>query len=405
MQHWFWRTLLVLPVVAAIGCDGSAVGSSNSAGAGAGASDVGAGTGGLSAGGNGGSSPSGGSEPAGGASDQRPPRPEWNPPIPLGTVGWQDSKDPFCPPQQGQQTAFRVWADAAAVHAVFGASCDSLSESGCTGQQGLSLWKNDGSGWQIETELSEEYTAALGGLPGSSTLIGTLVDGKPGIYAVEDGKLTLSHALDSLSDLQIFGVGPKHAYARSGSEVLEYRDGSWQTLSTLPEQILSISGGEKFVVAAGLNQSIYLKQGSAEFEALPNVPAGDYTASWAFAANDIWAGNGAGQLVHYDGSSWQVVETGSHDKTGSGIVALWGDDDTLYFMTFTEFGRATATGAELLFSRSQNAKPTDPYFSPQSLWGKSKDEVFLTISDEEFEQYACGAAFVVWFDGAKFHQF
>ena len=74
-------------------------------------------------------------------------------------------------------------------------------------------------------------------------------------------------------------------------------------------------------------------------------------------------------------------------------------------MTFTEFGRATLAGAELLFSRSPSAKPSDPYFSPQSLWGKSKDELFLTISDEEFERYACGAAFVVWFDGAKFHQF
>jgi len=403
MRHWFWRTLPILPVLAAIGCGGTSEGNSPSAGA-AGATEQGGGAAGLSAGGTAGTS-SGGASADAGAGDDRPERPEWNPPIPLGSVGWKDSEEPFCPPQQGHQLAFQVWADAAAVHAVFGTSCDSLSDGACSGSQGLSLWENDGSGWQTEAELGAVDAAVLGGLPGGATLIGTSVNGTPGIYAVEGGKLTLSHALDRLSDLQLFGVGPKHAYARSGSDVLEYRNGSWSALETLPEQLLSISGGEQFVVAAGLNQSIYLKQGSAAFEALPNVPAGDYTASWAFAANDIWAGNGDGQLVHYNGSSWKIVETGSHDKSGSGIVALWGDDDTVYFMTFTEFGRATEAGAELLFSRSPSAQPSDPFFSPQSLWGKSKDELFLTISDEQFKEYACGAAFLVWFDGTKFHQF
>ena len=74
-------------------------------------------------------------------------------------------------------------------------------------------------------------------------------------------------------------------------------------------------------------------------------------------------------------------------------------------MTFTEFGRATEAGAELLFARSPSAEPSAPYFSPQSLWGKSKDEVFLAISDQEFAPYACSEAFMVWFDGTKFHQF
>ncbi|MEO6601147.1 MAG: hypothetical protein ABIQ16_14810 [Polyangiaceae bacterium] len=400
MRHWFWRSLSLLPVLAAIGCGGSSEGSTPSAGAGA--TDMGAGAGGRSAGGTAGTS-SGGA--LAGAADDRPALPEWNPPIPLGDTGWQDSQGPFCAPQQGHQLAFQIWADASAVHAVFGTSCDSLSDISCAGSRGLSLWKNDGSGWQTEAELGVVDAAALGGLPDGPVLIGTEVNGTRGIYIVQDGQLTLSLELDTLSDLQLFGVGPKHAYARSGSEVLEYRNGSWRALETLPEQVLSISGGDQFVVAVGLNQSIYLKQGSAAFEALPGVPAGDYTASWAFTANDIWAGNGDGQLLHYDGSSWHVLETGSRDKTGSGIVALWGDADTVYFMTFTELGRATEANAELLFSRSPSAKPSEPYFSPQSLWGKSKDELFLAISDEQFAQYACGAAFVVWFDGSKFHQF
>lgn len=404
MRHWFLRALPILPFLAAVGCGGSTGGDSPSGSAGGGATGVGGGTGGASGAGTAGIS-SGGALAGAGVTDDRPPRPEWNPPIPLGSVGWQDSEEPFCAPQQGHQLAFRVWADASAVHAVFGTTCDSLSDSGCQGRQGVSLWKNDGNGWQIELDLGGVDAITLGGLPGGATLLGTVKDGRPGIYTVEDGKLVLSHALDNLSDLQLFGVGPKHAYARNGSQVLEFRNGSWRALETLPEQVLSISGGDDFVVAAGLNQSIYLKQGSAAFEALSKVPAGDYTASWAFAADDIWAGNSDGQLVHYDGSSWHIMETGSHDKTGSGIVALWGDDDTVYFMTFTEFGRATEAGAELLFSRSPSAQPSEPYFSPQSLWGKSKDELFLTISDGAFEQYACGAAFLTWFDGAKFHQF
>jgi len=401
MQHWFRRALFVLPLLSVIGCGGSTAGNSHNASAGAGGTDPGN-AGGTSAGGT---AVGGGGELAGAASDDRPPRPEWNPPIPLGNAGWQDSEEPFCAPQQGHPLAFQVWADRVAIHAVFGTSCDALSDGFCTGSQGASLWKNDGSGWQTEADLGAAEGIALGGLPGGATLVGMVQGSTAGIYAVEDGKLTLSHALESLDQLQVFGVGPQHAYARSGSEVLEYRNGNWRTLETLPEQLLSISGGEQFVVAAGLNQAIYLKQGSAPFKALPKVPAGDYTASWAFAADDIWAGNGAGQLVHYDGSSWRVVETGSRDTTGSGIVALWGDSGTVYFMTYTEFGRTTESGAELLLSRSPDALPSDPYFSPQSLWGKSKNEVFLAISDGQFKKYACGTSFMTWFDGSKFHQF
>lgn len=355
------------------------------------------------AGGNqGGRNDSGGSA---GAPDTRPPRPAWEPPIPLGSVGWHGSSEPFCPPQQGGQVAFGVWADAAAVHAVFGTFCDSFSQGVCNGPQGSSLWRNEGTGWQVELDFGASETVGLSGFPGGPVLVGVALEGKPGIYRVEQGKLKLSHALDGLSGLQLFGAGPEHAYAQYDSEVLEYRDGSWSSLGKLPAQILSISGGDQLALAVGTNQSIYLKTGGAAFKPLPDVPAGDYTASWAFDENDIWVGNGVGQLLHYDGTAWRVVETGSRDTTGSGIVAMWGDADTVYFMTFTEFGRATAAGAELLFSRSPSAKPSDPYFSPQSLWGKSKTEVFLTISDAAFADYACGAAFIVWFDGREFHQF
>jgi hypothetical protein len=39
------------------------------------------------------------------------------------------------------------------------------------------------------------------------------------------------------------------------------------------------------------------------------------------------------------------------------------------------------------------------------LWGLSPKEVFLTVSDREFRNYACGEYFSLWFDGEAFHPF
>jgi len=397
--------LLLLAGAVSLAC-GSTVRNSASAGGAAGAAAMAgasaAGTGG-SPNGNGGQAGSGNS--SGPPADDRPARPPWDPPIPLGSSGWKSSTEPLCEPHQGSTQAFSVWADKRGVSAFFSTDCNELAEEVCHGTRGSALQFNDGSGWKWLYQ-GGTIVPQLSGLPGRALVLTGSLAGQSGIFLLEDGKLTLSHPLDDPSQSKVFGVGPELAYATVGSDVLQYRAGQWQLLQALPEPPLALWADEQTLAIVGGNQTFLLKAGDKdELTQLADAPAGTYTAVWGFDADDLWAGNGVGQLVHYDGAAWQVIETGSHDSTGSGITALWGDAGVVYFTTFTEFGRADADGVELLYARDPQASPTEPYFSPQSLWGRSASEVFLTVSDERFEQYACGSAFIVWFDGKEFHQF
>lgn len=359
----------------------------------------------MGAGGTSGSADGAAATADGGVVDDRPPRPAWNPPLPLGEPGWMSSVNPICETFQGDVLAFDVWADTSAVYVLFVTNCNTLVGN-CFGTQGTSLQRNDGSGWKPFYQFPPGPVPRLAGFPGGPIVLTAVVNAQPGIYFLDNGTLTLSHALDDLTDVTVFGVRPGLAYARHGADILEYRDGTWATLATLAASPLGVWGNEDLVAVAGLNQTIVVeRRGGTTFEALPAVPAGDYGAIWGFAADDLWAGNSVGQLVHYDGAAWQIVETGSHDKSGTGITALWGDGGSLYFTTFTEFGRADRQGASLLFARDAAAAGSDPFLSPMSLWGKSATEVFLTLSDEAFAHYACGSSFLVWFDGARFHQF
>jgi hypothetical protein len=396
--------LLLLACSVALGCGASASNSAASGGAAGSAAMAGtaagtAGSGNETAGqGGAGSSLT---PPA----DDRPARPAWDPPIPLGSSGWEDSTEPLCEPHQGSTQVFSVWADARGVSAFFSADCNPLAEQVCTGSKGSALQFNDGTGWKWLYQAGT-IVPQLSGLPGKAIVLTGVLDGRSGIFLLEDGKLTLSHPLEDASQTKVFGVGPELAYATVGAEVMRYRAGQWDLLQALPEQPLALWADEQTLAVVGGNQTFLVKDGnSGKLTQLADTPAGTYTAVWGFGADDLWAGNSEGQLVHYDGAAWTTIETGSQDSTGSGITGLWGDSGVVYFTTFTEFGRVDARGVELLYARDRGASPSEPYFSPQSLWGRSATEVFLTLSDERFEQYACGSAFIVWFDGKEFHQF
>jgi hypothetical protein len=62
-----------------------------------------------------------------------------------------------------------------------------------------------------------------------------------------------------------------------------------------------------------------------------------------------------------------------------------------------EFG-ARSQAVEVLLTLSGNRQVQD-------LCGRSPSEVFVTVVDWDFDQYACGGEFVLWFDGSQWHQF
>lgn len=373
----------------------------------AGRAQAGSGTAGASSGSGGAVAGEGGAAGSGLPVDERPARPDWDPPFPVGTPGWRDSEEPLCEKHQGLQSAFDVWADARGVFALFTANCNALAGVLC-GKEGVSIQHNDGTGWNLVYQVppgNSDLTQlqSLTGFPNGPLVATGFLEENSGISFVSDGDATFQGVMGLSAP---FVVGSDLAYALSGLVVYEFSDGSWAELAELPGPGSSLWANEEVVVVVGPDQSVYAKEVSDDaFETIPDVPAGDYTAVWGFGADDLWAGNRAGQLVHYDGMSWEVVPTGSGDTSGSGITELWGSEGQLFFLTLTEFGRVDGQDVEILLAPPSDADPSLPRVSTVGLWGLSPTEVFLTLADKEFRQYACGEQFILWFDGSEFHAF
>lgn len=380
------------------GAGASAAGSTSTAGAGTAGSRPAQGGHTNSAAGAGGR----GGEPlpmagsAGEPQDNRPPRPTWDPPFELGAPGWQGSDKPLCEKHVGYHEAFDVWSDSGGVYALLSEGCNELAGTPC-GAEGLTVQFNDGSGWQSIYHTDATPNLHLRGLPaGPAVLVGL----QCGIALLDsDGNGTCSTPLQGLPPADVFGVSSDHAYAIDDARVLEYTGGTWQELATLPNAAEAIWADDQNIVAVGFNQAVYLNTGSG-FNAMAGVPAGDYVSVWAFAVNDIWLGNRVGQLVHFDGASWSVLPSGSTRS----IDGLWGAEGQLFFRTAREFGRSDGHTAEILLA-GPGADADNPRIEIGGLWGRSAKEVFVSLVDANFQDYACGEHFMVWFDGDEFHEF
>ena len=356
--------------------------------------------------------------------DTRPPAPVWQPLIPLSTPGWQQSTVPFCDSHQGSEDGSAVWADTRGVFSLVYAECPTTLSGGSCDQSavGMELQFNDGTEWKPIYELTSGASWRISGFPPtgpvvipgyslnphdpnyrqSITFLGdtTTESLNPGGVHLVTQSVTTADTRAFVM-LAFFGVALNHGYALinetdlTTNALLEYQNGSWSKLSTLEFSASAVWSDGATIAVAGSNQSIALRApGSTKFQRLDGVPVGDYGTVWGFSSNNIWAGNSAGQLVQYDGSAWQVVQTNANDS----ITRLWGANGALYYTTSSEFGRWNGTQLDVLVPASAGIRMRD-------LWGRSQNEVFLAVSDPTFAQYKCGDKFLVWFDGTSFHRF
>jgi hypothetical protein len=197
-----------------------------------------------------------------------------------------------------------------------------------------------------------------------------------------------------------FAVGPDlTAYVIDEARLLKYSGGSWATVGDLGDQLglEAVWAGPDGAIVAGYNQTVATQTGTAPLTLMSGVPVGEYRAVWAFGPNDLWLGNSANQLLHYDGKKWTIHATGA--KSANGIRRLWGVSGVVYFTTGLEFGRWNGSQVEILL---QAAGDIDLF---GTIWGRSANEVFIAVRDWTYRDYACGTAFILWFDGTQFHQF
>jgi hypothetical protein len=339
--------------------------------------------------------------------DNRPARPAWTPPFdtPLGTPGWQQSTQPICDANQGSwaRSGFDIWADDRGVFALVGDGCAPDLGVPCGGAEGASIKLNPGSGWQLVYQFPPgSFSVSSPRLwpsvaNGPLLVTGDFAGYGSGAAFVDNGIFAFQILARSYG---AFAVGPDLAYVLDDDGVvrrlLGYSRGVWSTVGDVGG--LAVWANHDFAITAGYDQTIAMLTGSAPMTVLSGVPAGEYQSVWAFAPDDVWFGNRAGQLVHYDGSHWQAHPSGSRNMGSPGIQNLWGTPGTLYFTTSTELGRWDGARAEILLSTRSDT-------NIGGIWGRSANEVFIALKDWRYRDNACGSVFALWFDGTQFHQF
>jgi len=183
--------------------------------------------------------------------------------------------------------------------------------------------------------------------------------------------------------------------------MFKYSAGTWSKVGEPGPSMSSVWTDGQTVVAVGADQTVLMGPVDGALTEVANVPAGDYTAVWGFAENDLWLSNGA-QLVHFDGSTWQPHDTG---VLVGGIHQLWGDAGVVYFASSTEFGRWNGADVEILLRPPAGTKLSTFPGSFGRFWGRTAREVFLPLNDARYKSHTCSSAFILYFDGARFHPF
>ena len=301
-----------------------------------------------------------------------------------------------------------VWADARGVFVLGSTECIYVDRilAGCPndgqGHQSVVLEFNDGSGWRTIFETPFMVYVELGGIPNGPLLLTgrgcglTQLDPDTG---TETCWLELTGS--SWDPQPTFVVNPAVAYVADNGRFFDYRAAAWTLeLAKLPEAINAIWGTEDVAYLAGDYQLYsWARTDPSSLVPLPDAPSARYTAAWGFAEHDVWFGNSAGQLVHFDGTSFTVLQVSAPERRG--ILGLWGQGDRLYYYTLTEFGRVAGGRSETLLT-----VPVDQNAEVAGMWGTSPNEVFLAVQGVlDDNMTPCRHNSMVWFDGQTFHQF
>ncbi len=364
--------------------------------------------------------------------DERPAAPPRDLYLPLAEPSWRESSEPFCAKHYGtMQGPIAVWSSERHVYVMHQAGCNPFvldAERIPCDHAGMSLQFNDGTGWRLlaETAASDAVTppalfsSLVGGswpwgddLYGTSTTLlsfsNVLYDSEyeivPLLLAPNGDPARWEAGLEPTGEL--FSVSADLLYALGDTNAVYKWDsvGEWLELARLPKEVRGLWADRDAIVVTGADYSLYVAAADdARFTAMPAPPAelapvdGGTTALWGFGASDIWLGTWDGRVMHFDGTAYTSWDTGDVGSGWSNVLALWGAEGELFYITPHEFGRVTEGRIEPLLTLAETP------FSMEALWGNSPNEVFVTLRDAEGEGYACGGALVLWFDGEALHR-
>jgi len=327
---------------------------------------------------------------------------DYEPPIALGEAGWRDSVEPLCSSVTDVIEA-SIWADESGIALLSHAPpCNSHAGADPCGAHGSELWYNDGSGWVWLWGSTSQHKMSLTGIAGGDLLLGG-----PGVLTIgRDGELLGQTSEEDGLTRALTGAGGE-AFAVLGGDPesgvpaqLHRFDGAeWTELGTLasdadifwgvPDLELAV---EPSVAYLGGLSGIYRSLDGDDFEAMPDMPVGEYVGISAIDSDSVWAANTAQQILHYDGESWTVI--GEYVDSFHGF---WNDGEEVYFVAERQFGRATTDSVEILEEAGTG------FF--RGITGVSSTEILVAFLDPTLVEYKCDSLLLLAHDGEEFHRF
>lgn len=103
------------------------------------------------------------------------------------------------------------------------------------------------------------------------------------------------------------------------------------------------------------------------------LPQGNTLSSvWATSENDVWAVGDVGTILHYNGTRWSQIESGTTDS----LLGVWGADaNNVWAITSQQILRWNGT-------RFNNEEPVPVGFSFVGITGTSASSVWVTAGDD-----------------------
>lgn len=115
------------------------------------------------------------------------------------------------------------------------------------------------------------------------------------------------------------------------STILRYDGSEWipETIPQVPLINWVFGFGEESIYAVG-NDGTILRRAGEQWESMESPTDEDLWGVWGMSADDLWAVGGSGfpdataTIVHFDGTTWELVEIPELERDAHGIFKVWG---------------------------------------------------------------------------------
>jgi hypothetical protein len=196
--------------------------------------------------------------------------------------------------------------------------------------------------------------------------------------------------------VDVWGCSPNAVFALGEASLFFYNGSSWTVLPDPPSGSRAIWGTSPenlFVITEGgvwpsLYADIYHYDGRAwEVVVERPVPFPRLRDIWGSSDHDVFAVGDGGTILHYDGSAWSPMTSG----TGSDLRCLWGTSSTDVYA-------AGAKGTVLHYDGSTwRSISTAPSWEFSSIWASSSSDVYCVVMGDLHD----GESSVLHYDGSS----